>query len=312
MVTLRQLRYLDALARTLHFGRAAELCAVTQPALSMQVKELEREVGLALVERAGGGMRLTADGREVARRAEAILAEVQDLASYARQRQGALVGPFRLGIIPSVAPYILPDLLRAAHGRYPALDLHVRETQTALLLAELLRGDLDAALLALPAGDERIEALALFTDPFHVAVAIDAAPAWRQAGDLRARLQAAPLLLLEEGHCLRDQALQYCRLTDETGRMPLGATSLTTILHMVAGGQGVTLLPELCARSEVDRRRVALVPFPDAPPQRTIGLIWRKGSARGEDLRLLGDLVREAAEPAPSAAAGTGPLPALP
>jgi len=302
MVTLRQLRYFDALAQTLHFGRAAERCAVTQPALSMQLKELERELGLRLVERVGSTVALTPNGRGVAQRAEAILAQTRELSAFARQRQGVLSGPFRLGIIPSVAPYILPALLRETGRLYPGLELLVRETQTLPLLDELARGDLDAALLALPVGDPRIEAMPLFDDLFQIAVEAGAAAAWRAEPDPRGRLAASPLLLLEEGHCLRDQALQFCRIGAGAARRSLGATSLTTILHMVAAGRGVTLLPGLCARSEVDRRRVALIPFAEDPPRRTIGLAWRKGTAR-PDCAAIGDLVRAAAREDGSAAA---------
>jgi LysR family hydrogen peroxide-inducible transcriptional activator len=295
MVTLRQLRYLDALAHARHFGRAAERCAVTQPALSMQIKELEQELGLSLVERSGTAVRLTVDGQEVARRAASILSEVGELSAYARQRQGILVGPFRLGMIPSVAPYLLPKLLQMARKRYPDLALLVRETQTASLLAELARGELDAVLLALPVDDPQFETLALLDDPFQIAVEAKAAESWSSEQDLQARLAREPLLLLEEGHCLRDQALQFCRVGNHPHRQALAATSLTTILHMVSAGQGVTLLPELCARTEVDQRRVALISFPGEAPRRTIGLAWRASAARQPEFAALGDLIRASA-----------------
>ncbi|HEY8381831.1 MAG TPA: LysR substrate-binding domain-containing protein [Microvirga sp.] len=298
MVTLRQLRYFAALAQTAHFGRAAERCSVTQPALSMQVKELERELGLTLVERSGSGASLTPDGQEVARRAASILAEAGELAAYARQRQGVLVGPFRLGIIPSVAPYILPGLLGAARERFPSLNLLVREAQTEALLGEVARGELDAALLSIPAGDHAVETLPLFEDPFFIAVEAAAEASWAAEADPAERLRREPLLLLDEGHCLRDQALQFCRLGNAAERRTLGATSLTTILHMVAAGHGVTLLPALCAGPEVDRRRVALIRFPDEAPKRTIALAWRAGASRREELVTLGGLIRDMAAPA--------------
>lgn len=291
MVTLRQLRYFDALAHARHFGRAAERCSVTQPALSMQIKELELELGLTLVERAGTAVRLTVDGQDVARRAASILSEVGELTAYARRRQGILVGRFRLGIIPSVAPYLLPKFLQEARERYPDLALQVRESQTAVLLAELDRGELDAVLVALPAGNAPVETLALFDDPFHIAVEAQAAESWASEKDLEARLSREPLLLLEEGHCLREQALQFCRVGNNPHRDALAATSLTTILHMVAAGQGVTLLPELCARAEVDQRRVALIPFHGEAPKRTIGLAWRASAARQTEFAALSDLI---------------------
>jgi LysR family hydrogen peroxide-inducible transcriptional activator len=293
MITLRQLRYLNALAQTRHFGRAADLCAVTQPALSMQIKELERELGIELVERRGSEIALTPEGAEIARRAESILADVRELAEYGRQQQGVLVGDLRLGIIPSVAPYILPDFLALAARRYPSLQLQIRETQTDSLVDELHRADLDVLLLALPVEHPNIETLALFEDRFLVAVQAAAGPDWSSA-DIRARLRQDRLLLLEEGHCLRDQALQFCDVANVQARKALGAASLTTVMQMVAAGHGITLLPELCAAAEVDRRRIALIEFPDQPPHRTIGLAWRRASARRRDWLALGELITEA------------------
>ncbi len=291
MVTFRQLRYFEALARTKHFGMAADLCAVTQPALSMQIKELEQELGVELVERRGNAVALTMAGQEIAARAEGILAQVRELADYARQHQGVLTGPLRLGIIPSVAPYLLPSILTAAQEDYPSLDLLIRETQTDTLVEELLRGELDALLLALPVPHPQIETMTLFDDRFLIAVQARAARDWT-SGDLRARIGRERLLLLEEGHCLRDQALQFCHIANVQARKALGATSLTTIMQMVAAGHGITLLPELCAAAEVDRRRVALIEFPDEPPMRRIGLAWRRTSTRKNDFIALGQLIQ--------------------
>ena len=208
MITLRQLRYLAALARYRHFGRAADDCAVTQPALSMQIRELEREIGADLVERRPGDIALTDTGLDVAQRAEQILAATRDLVDFARHRD-VLSGSLKLGIIPTLAPYVLPRLLPRLQAKYPKLRLEVRETQTKTLLEELARGELDAAMLALPAEGADVETLALFDDAFLLAVpAADARPA-------RGRVNVADvdqrrLILLEEGHCLRDQALAFC------------------------------------------------------------------------------------------------------
>ncbi|GEO14736.1 transcriptional regulator [Microvirga aerophila] len=291
MVTLRQLRYFETLSRTRHFGMAAQQCAVTQPALSMQVKELEQELGVRLVERRGNSVSLTSAGQEIAARAETILHHVRDLSEFARQQRGVLTGALRLGIIPSVAPYVLPSLLTRVEASYPSLDLLVRETQTDTLLDELVRGDLDAVMLALPVAHPQLEATALFDDRFLVAVQAKAAPSW-SSGNLHARMVRERLLLLEEGHCLRDQALQFCKIANVQSRKALGAASLTTIMQMVAAGHGITLLPELCAAAEVDRQRVALIQFPDNPPMRTIGLAWRKTSSRKDDFTALGQIVR--------------------
>ncbi|MCC2652854.1 MAG: LysR family transcriptional regulator, partial [Microvirga sp.] len=170
MVTLRQLRYFETLSRTKHFGMAAEQCAVTQPALSMQIKELERELGVELVERRGSTIAMTAAGQEIAARSEAILSQVRELSDYARQHQGVLTGPLRLGIIPSIAPYLLPDILTQVTTHYPTLDLQIRETQTNALVEELIRGELDAILVALPVASSQLATMPLFEDRFLIAV----------------------------------------------------------------------------------------------------------------------------------------------
>ena len=291
MVTLRQLRYFEALARTKHFGMAADQCAVTQPALSMQIKELERELGVELVERRGNTIAVTVAGQEIAARAEAILNQVRELSDYARQHQGVLTGSLRLGLIPSVAPYLLPAILSEVAKQYPALDLQIRETQTGALVEELIRGDLDAALLALPIQQPQVETMALFDDRFLIAVQSQAAQSWT-TGDLRTRIGQERLLLLEEGHCLRDQALQFCHIANMQARKALGAASLTTIMQMVAAGHGITLLPELCAQAEVDRQRVALIEFPENAPMRTVGLAWRRTATRKSDFVALGHLIQ--------------------
>ncbi|MBF9196363.1 hydrogen peroxide-inducible genes activator [Microvirga terrestris] len=291
MVTLRQLRYFETLARTMHFGMAADQCAVTQPALSMQIKELERELGVELIERRGNTIAITPAGQEIAARAEAILSQVRELSDFARQHHGVLTGPLRLGIIPSIAPYLLPDILTETTKHYPQLDLQIRETQTNALVEELIRGGLDAVLVALPMQQPQLETMPLFKDRFLIAVQSQAAPDW-MASDLRSRIGQERLLLLEEGHCLRDQALQFCQIANMEARKALGAASLTTIMQMVAAGHGVTLLPELCAKTEVDRQRVALIPFPKEPPMRIVGLAWRRSSARKGDFIALGELIK--------------------
>jgi len=292
MITLRQLRYLASLARHRHFGRAAEDCAVTQPALSMQVRELEREIGTELVERRAGDIALTETGLEVARRAEHILAATRDLIDFARHRD-TLTGKLRLGIIPTLAPYILPRVLPRLQAAYPALRLDVRETQTKTLLDELVSGELDAVMLALPVEGADVETLRLFDDPFLLALAADDPQPVRERvalGDVDQRR----LILLEEGHCLRDQALAFCGTAN--GDMPakLGATSLATVMQMVANGYGVTLLPEVAAGVEVRDSRVKLLRFAEPEPVRTIGLAWRRTSPRTRDFEALGEVITDA------------------
>ena len=291
MITLRQLRYVTSLARHRHFGRAAEECAVTQPALSMQIRELEREIGTELVERRPGEIVLTETGAEVARRAEHILTAARDLVDFARHRD-VLTGALRLGIIPTLAPYLLPRLFPLLQKRYPRLRLEVRETQTSQLLAELASGELDCVVLALPADGADVETLKLFDDSFLLA-----APADDPLPD-RGRVSVDDidqrrLILLEEGHCLRDQALAFCAMKGRDQPAGLGATSLTTVMQMVANGLGVTLLPEVAAKAEARDERVKLLRLTDPEPMRTIGIAWRHTSPRKGDFIALGEIVKQ-------------------
>jgi LysR family hydrogen peroxide-inducible transcriptional activator len=292
-ITLKQLRYFDALARSGHFGRAAEECAVTQPALSMQIQELEESLGHILVERTRGGVKLTEKGREIADRAARILGDVRDLIEFAQHAHSVLSGTLRLGVIPSVAPYLLPPLLPLLREAHPNLELHVRETQTAVLTQELIEGKLDVLLLALPLKHGEIRTLPLFDDRFLLAL-----PKSRR---LNARVRATPdlieherLLLLEEGHCLRDQALAYCNLQQSSSVNTFGVSSLSTIVEMVSAGYGLTLLPEICLPIELRGRDIALTRFTDPEPRRTLGLAWRATSPRPDDFIALGKLVTKA------------------
>jgi LysR family hydrogen peroxide-inducible transcriptional activator len=296
MITLRQLRYLSALARHGHFGRAAEACAVTQPALSMQIRDLERTLGVVVVERRPGDVMLTDIGREIVRRAEEVLAASRDLVDFARHRGGLLKGRLTLGMIPSLAPYLLPRLLPLLQNRFPELRLELRETQTRQLVENIKSGTLDAAMLALPVGEPDIDAIALFEDLFLLAV---------PAGDPRAetvRIAAAEidqsrLILLEDGHCLRDQALAFCatargRAAGATATA-FGASSLATVMQMVANGYGVTLIPQIAA--DVERRddRVKFLRLEDPQPGRSIGLAFRRTSPRKADFVAFGEVVKE-------------------
>jgi LysR family hydrogen peroxide-inducible transcriptional activator len=289
MITLRQLRYLTSLARHRHFGRAAADCAVTQPALSMQVRALECEIGAELVERRPGEIALTDTGLDVAQRAEQILTATRDLVDFARHRD-VLSGRLALGIIPTLAPYILPRVLPRLQADYPQLRLEVRETQTKTLLDELNRGELDAVMLALPADGADMETLALFDDAFLLAVpAADVLSARSRVGV--EDVDQHRLILLEEGHCLRDQALAFCATSRRDAPAGLGATSLATVMQMVANGYGVTLLPEVAVDAEVRDKRVKLLRFSAPEPARTIGLAWRRTSPRRKDFQALGQII---------------------
>jgi LysR family transcriptional regulator, hydrogen peroxide-inducible genes activator len=291
VLTLRQLRYLDALARHGHFGRAAEECAVSQPALSMQIRDLERELGTELVERRQGIIVLTEIGAEVARRAGSILSATRDLADCARHSGRVLSGGLRLGVIPTLAPYVLPRLLPGLHLRHPDLRLDLLETLTKTLVIELAHGTLDVILLALPIERGELETLALFDDRFLLAVPADD-PLPERARVTARDVNARRLVLLEEGHCLRDQALSYCGERND-GETRLGATSLATVLQLVASGYGVTLLPEVAIDVEIRDERVKLLRFVEPQPKRSIGLAWRPSSPRKRDFVALGDIVVE-------------------
>lgn len=297
MITLRQLRYLAAVARHRHFGRAAESCAITQPALSMQIRELERELKVDLLERRPGEVVLTEPGLEVALRAGKILNDVRDLVDLARHRGRVLAGSLRLGIIPSLAPYVLPLVLPSLQKEYPDLRLEVRETLTRQLTEELERGEVDAVMLALPFEYPGTESIHLFEDPFLLAIAAEEAPSG--APRLRAdTLDAHRLILLEEGHCLRDQALAFCSIARSGVPASLGATSLATVMQMVANGYGITLVPEVAAQMEVRDTRIKLLRFQSPEPARTIGLAWRTTSPRKKDFMALGKIVTKAVKSA--------------
>jgi LysR family hydrogen peroxide-inducible transcriptional activator len=292
MISLKQLRYFDAVARFGHFGRAADHCAVTQPALSMQIQDLERELGLKLVERRRGGIRLTGQGREIARRAAQILAGVRDLKDHAQHLAEGLSGTLQLGVIPSVAPYLLPRFLPKLRETYPSLDVRIRETQTAQLTRELLEGELDLLIVALPVEQPDIETIRLFEDRFLLAL-----PASRR---IDSRVRATPdilkgdrLLLLEEGHCLRDQALTFCDLRQVETIDTFGASSLTTLVQMVANGLGLTLLPEICLDVEAERAALNIMRFAEPEPSRTLGLAWRATSPRKADFVAFGQIIAE-------------------
>lgn len=299
MVTLRQLRYLSALARHGHFGRAADACAVTQPALSMQIAELERTLGVKVVERRPGEVFLTEIGREIARRGEELLSGARDLVDFARHRAQPLTGRLTLGVIPSLAPYLLPKVLPLLQRRYPELRLELRESQTRQLVADVGSGALDAALLALPVGIRDLETIALFDDEFLLAVPADD-PRPESATVAVDEIDQSRLILLEDGHCLRDQALAFCATARNrainisgAGTATFGASSLTTVIQMVAGGYGVTLIPQIAADVERRDNRVKFLRMRRPQPGRTIGLVFRKTSPRRHDFDVLGEVVQQ-------------------
>ncbi len=291
-ISTKQLRYFHALSRLKHFGKAADHCAVTQPALSMQIKDLEHILGLSLVVRGKSKITLTPDGEEIALRAEKILADIQDIGDYARTRGGVLAGTFRLGVIPTIAPYILPKILPALGKDFPDLDLKLKETTTPHLSDALLQGQLDAILVALPIHHAELMTKELFSDPFFLVINSESS---NQTTNPMKLLEENNLLLLEEGHCLRDQAISLCENVSQQSLSQFGATSLKTLIELVANNQGITLVPKLAAKVEIPQDSpLRLIPFDPPEPVRTIGLVWRKSSPRIKDFSALANTITNA------------------
>lgn len=268
--------------------------------MSMQIRDLETELGLALVERRPGGVTLTEAGLEIVRRADEVLAKSRDLVDFAQHRSRPLTGRLTLGLIPSLAPYALPKILPGLQARFPELQLELRETQTRQLLEEVRSGALDTAMVALPVHESDIETLDLFDDKFLLAVPVDdpRSEATRVAAD---DIDQERLILLEDGHCLRDQALAFCATAARgggngaisSGRMTFGASSLATVMQMVANGYGITLIPQIAADVERRDSRVKFLRFKEPQPRRNIGLVFRRTSPRKRDFSVLCVIVRE-------------------
>jgi LysR family hydrogen peroxide-inducible transcriptional activator len=292
-ITLKQIRYFEALARTGHFGRAADACAISQPALSMQIKELEETLGAALFERGARQISLTSLGEEFNLRAREILRSVDELADLARASQARLAGRLRIGVIPTIAPYLLPTIIANLTRHYAGLDIRVRETVTQRLIQELSEGRLDTAIVALPVSEPSFEEVALFSEEFMLVRPRDGDDRPVPSIDM---LQNMRLLLLEEGHCFRDQALAFCKMNSSLPRESLDGTSLSTLVQMVGSGIGVTLIPEMAVPVETRSAAVSVTRFGSPSPSRTIGMIWRKSSPLAEQLAQISEIVRQSAE----------------
>ena len=283
-MNLRDLRYFVALAELKHFGRAAAACFVSQPTLSTQSRKLEEGLGVSLVERAPRKVMLTPAGREIAERARRIVGDVEQLREAARRSQDPEAGTVRLGIFPTLGPYLLPHVVPGIHARFPRLELLLVEEKSDVLLARVRDGRLDAALLALPLHDDQLHAEFLFEEPFLLAVP-ERHPLAKQSSLTLKDLADQRLLLLEDGHCLRDQALDVCQLAGSGEKTGFQATSLETLRQMVAANVGVTLLPTLAIKPPVARSdSIHLLRFADATPSRRIAMVWRRSSAMGDFL----------------------------
>jgi LysR family hydrogen peroxide-inducible transcriptional activator len=292
-MNLRDLQYLVALADHRHFGRAAAACFVSQPTLSTQVRKLEEELGVALVERAPRKVMLTPAGRDMAERARRVLAEVEQMKEAARRTRDPEAGSVRLGIFPTLGPYLLPHVVPRLRERFPKLELLLVEEKSPVLLERLHEGRLDAALLALPLHDESLHVEFLFEEPFLLAV-----PEGHRLAEVERALDMADLaderlLLLEDGHCLRDQALDVCRLAGASEKGEFQATSLETLRQMVAAHVGVTLLPVLSVQPPVARSdEIRLLRFRDPAPSRRIAMAWRRSSAMAGFLGRVAEVFR--------------------
>ena len=294
-MTISELRYLVALANRGHFGRAAADCHVSQPTLSTQIRKLEVYLGVTLIERNAKSFSLTAMGQEVVEKARKIVTQVDALLASTRTPQGPLTGPLNLGVIPTLAPYLLPRLLPLVKSHYKQLHLVVHEDLTGHLLERLRGYQIDAALLALPLDGGDFDEMPLFDEPFWFAC-----PLRHPLAALKAvtedDLQGEPMLLLADGHCLRGQALAACGRTDD-GEEPIDdfrAASLETICQLVAAGFGCTLLPALAARAPQGVEPSFVIrPLHSTNASRRIGLVWRRGYSKARELMLLGELVRD-------------------
>ncbi|MDI7861799.1 LysR substrate-binding domain-containing protein [Rhizobiaceae bacterium n13] len=291
--TLKQLRYFEALARYGHFGRAADACAISQPALSMQIKELEESLGTELFERGARQVRLTNFGEVFAQRVHGILRSVDELGDLARASQDRPAGRLRMGVIPTIAPYLLPAIIGNLTRRYDGLDINVRETVTSKLVNELVEGRLDTAIVALPVSEPSLTEVPLFEENF---VLVRPGEDEGKPVPNRETLREMRLLLLEEGHCFRDQALSFCSMRSVLPRELLDGSSLSTLVQMVGAGIGVTLIPEMAVGVETRSAPVSVARFKSPQPSRTIGMIWRKTSPLARQLLQISEVVREAAE----------------
>lgn len=295
MLTVRQMRYFDALATARHFGKAADAVHVSQPALSAQIMEMESHLGVKLVERNRTGILLSAKGQEILPKIRSILADIDSLEQQARSGGNILDGLVRIGIIPTVAPYLVPVLIPHLRNLYPAIRVELREAVTGRLLGDLADGRLDAMVAAMPVDTAAgLESHFLFQDRFFMAMAknntdvlISPLP--------EAEVDRERLLLLEEGHCLRDQALAVCGMAGKRNPVNYGATSMATLLQMVTHDMGMTLIPEIAVAAETARNNLRIVPFAEPQPARQIGLFWRRHGGRERDMQALAEAIRTCA-----------------
>lgn len=290
-MNLRELQYLVAVDEEQHFHRAAERCFVSQPTLSGQLKKLEQELDILLVERNTRQVVMTEAGRLISGLARKVLAEVKNISDVAQTFSDPMIGELQVGLIPTLAPYLLPHVIPVLKQHYPGLKLWLHEYQTTILLDKLRRAELDLLILALPVDTDEFSELSLFEEAFELAVPVHHELAERQTVTLD-DLVGREMLLLEEGHCLRGQALDVCFMAGARENAGFQASSLETLRHMVGEDMGITLIPELAVRREAEESGIRYLPFSDPQPSRRIGMLYRKGSYREETFKNIRQLIQ--------------------
>jgi len=291
--TFKQLKYLTAVVEHAHFGRAATACNVSQSTLSAGIAELEHILGVSLLERDQKGVKLLPIGKEISQRAQDILTSTKDLVDTASAAQLPFTTELKLGVIPTIAPFILPKMLNHVRTLFPDFKIYIREAMSEPLVNELQAGQLDILLLALPYPAERVHSYHLYNDDFVLAVPKDHSLAEHKTASIQ-ELKNQELLLLEDGHCIRDHALDACFMKSEDLNIPYQATSLNTVTQMVANGMGVTILPQMAIEANlIEGTKVTSIPFIEKDIYRSIGLMWRQNTPRIKEFRALGDLVKD-------------------
>jgi len=290
--TTKQLRYFVALEQYEHFGKAAEACFVSQPAFSVAIKELENMLNIQLVDRTNKNVTVTSLGRDIARQARVVLRDLEELVDIAKGNQQPLTGPLKLGIIPTIAPFLLPRLLPALRQEFPDLKLYLKEDLTERVYERLMDGELDLILIALPYELRNTTDMVLFEDRFYLAYQQDSSLVKASGYDLN-ELPSDSILLLEDGHCLRDHALSACNIKNVDKVSNITATSLLTLVQMVDADLGITYLPEMAIHSNLLKNTRIKTMVMEPGSSRQVGLVWRKASTRQDEFTMLGNFVRD-------------------
>ena len=272
-ITLKQLRYFSALAKHRHFGKAADACAVTQPALSMQIKELEEALGCRLMEKGTRPVQLTKVAQRLLKHTHVILSDIDNMEEVARASKNKPISFLRLGVIPSIAPYFLPEVIKRLNAKFKDVELHIQESMSSNLIDAVNEGRLDIAIMALPVSDPNLVEAELFVEQFVLVRPVEDA---NEPIPNPEQLRHMRLLLLKEGHCFRDQALEFCKIGPSVSNELMDASSLSTLVQMVSAGMGVTLIPRMAVKMEKRAASISVVRFPKPEPFRRVGLIWRK------------------------------------